>query len=159
MEVGVDPAEIAAASEALGSAMGPFLWIMGLLAAGLIGRMIFVAWGDRLRPSAWLQNMSGAGLIALALGLFVVGIFVSGTEVRAWVKIQQSLIDPFLVTVLKRDSCNPTNDRFCVVVWEQDGREIMVKWHDRRVNAHKVFGGHQFTLYSSARPQPRPTGR
>lgn len=154
MNFGFDPNEAAGAANQITSAVGPMLWIMILLALGMLGRMVFVAWGDKMNISGWFQNASGVGLIGLALALFVGGIFITDRDVRAWVVIQQTVVDPVLVGVLKRDSCNPDNDRFCVVVWDDKGRELIVKWHDKRVDAHEAFGGYDYNLSVVESPRP-----
>lgn len=156
MDFGFDPSQAAGVAGKITSAVGPMFWIMIILALGGIGRMVFVAWGDKFQVSKMFENFSGYGLIAVALGLMVAGVFVADREVRAWVIIQQKIVDPLLVTVLGRDSCNPENDRFCVVVWTESGREVIVKWHDKRVDALKVYGDYEFSLTESARPLARP---
>lgn len=156
MNFGFDPNQAAGVAGKITSAVGPMFWIMIILALGGIGRMVFVAWGDKFQISRMFENFSGYGLIAVAIGLMLAGVFVADREVRAWVIIQQKIIDPVLVNVLGRDSCNPENDRFCVVVWTDSGREVIVKWHDKRVDALQVYGDYEFSLTQSARPLARP---
>ncbi|THH37422.1 hypothetical protein E4Z66_10980 [Aliishimia ponticola] len=156
MEVDISPDDIANIGQQVSLATGPFFWILVILAGGMIAGMIYVAWGEKFQVSNLLGGMSGVGLIALAGALLVAGVFVTDREVRAWVLIQRNLIDPFYVTILGKDSCNPESSKFCVVVWDKTGKELLVNWHDKRVNAHEVFGGYEFSLFTSARPQMRP---
>ena len=156
MDSGISPSELAQTGNQPSDAIGPTFWILLLLAVGTVAGKIYISWGDRVQISSWLGNASGGALIGLGAMFFIVGIFLTDREVRTWILIRQNLIDPFVVTVLQTDSCNPQNDRFCVVVWEPEGREIVVNWHDKRVDAFSIYNDLELTLYASARPRSRP---
>lgn len=156
MDFSVEAQQAVEASSGLTSAVGPFLILMVILALGMLGRMVYIAWGDDFDFSSLFSGGSMGKLVAFLIAAPIAGLYLTDSEVKAWVLVQQKVIDPVLVDVLKRDSCNPARDEFCVVVWEEDGREIFVNWHDKRVDAMKVFGGYEFSLYTSKRPQVRP---
>ncbi len=156
MDFGFTPDQAAGAAEQVNSAVGPTVWLILIVAVAGIGKLIFIAWGDKMNPSGLLANFSGWGLVGVAALFLVGGMFMSDREVRAWVQLRQTFVDPVMVNVLGMDSCNPVRNKFCVVTWEEDGRELVVNWHDKRVTAFDVFGGYEFTLYDSLRPLARP---
>lgn len=157
MEIGFSLEQVTGAASQVGSAVGPTFWLILIVAVAGVSKLIFIGWGDKLSPSALLGGLSGGTLIGLVALFLVVGMFATDREVRVWVKFQQIFIDPVIVDILGRDSCDPTHNRFCVVTWDDDGREILVNWHDRRIKAFDIFGGYEFTLFESLRPQLRPT--
>ena len=132
-------------------------WLMVIAAVAGIGKLVLVAWGDKFSGAGLFGNLTGSGFIGVAVVFLVAGIFLTDREVRVWVKFKQTFVDPVIVDVLGKDSCDPADDRFCVVTWDEDGREIVVNWYDRRINAFDTYGGYELTLYESIRPQQRPT--
>lgn len=157
MEFGFLLEQAAGAASQVSSAVGPTFWLIMIVAVAGVGKLIFIGWGDKLSPSGLLGSLPGGALIGFAALILVVGMFISDREVKALVKFQQTFVDPVIVDILGRDSCNPERNRFCVVTWDDDGREILVNWHDRRITAFDIYGDYDFTLFESIRPQLRPT--
>ncbi len=156
MELGFTPEQAAGAARQVTSAVGPMVWLMVIVAVAGVGKLVFIAWGDKVSLPGLLGNLHGAGLIAFSVLFLVAGIFISDREVRVWVKFKQTFVDPVIVDILGRDSCDPETNRFCVVTWDDDGREIAVNWYDNRLKAFDIYGGYDLTLYESLRPQLRP---
>ena len=159
MDIPFSAQQASAAAEHVNSVTGPTVWLIFILAAAGILKMIMIGWGDRIQEKGQkLLTISAGGMVAIAVVIGLGGMFYSDKEVKAWIKVRQTVVDPILVDVLKRDSCNPAKNRFCAVVFDEDGREIVVNWHDKRVNAMKTYGDFQFTTYTSLRPVARPLG-
>ena len=158
MEFDINVDQIDQTATGINNAIGPLTYLLVILAVAGIGRMIFVAYGDKLQLSALYEGFSGKSYVVIFAAICAGLVMFTDQEVRIWIKFKSTMVDPVLTDVLKRDSCNPETNRFCVVVWEDDGREMVVNWHDRRVDAFKVFGGYQFTLFESPRPVARPEG-
>ncbi|MBE1285019.1 MAG: hypothetical protein GJ676_17030 [Rhodobacteraceae bacterium] len=139
---------------------GPLTTILIVLAIGVFGRMVFVAFGDRLRIANPLAALSGAGWIIVALSTFLGGLFVTGQARPAWIQVQRHVIDPFVVSILERDSCDPGTGAYCVVVFDP-GREMVVNWYDKRVDMYRIVNPQTGPVRRSPRPQIRavPTER
>ncbi len=152
MDLGIDPAAIAAGSQGMSSN----LILIGTIAfVGFFGRLVFVAFAPSIAKANPLANFSGFGLIAVAVALIFGGLFVTGKTVKATVLVQRHLIDPVIVSVLGRDSCDLNSDDYCVVVFE-DGREMSVNWHDKRVHMYEILTPATLPLWTSLRPRSRP---
>ena len=157
MEFGFSLDQVTGAAGQVSSAVGPMFWLLLITAVAGISKLIFIAWGDKFSLSGLLGGLHGGALIGFAAMLLVVGMFISDREVRAWVKFKQIFVDPVVVDILGRDSCNPESNRFCVVTWDEDGREVIVNWYDKRIKAFDIYGDYEFTLFESLRPQLRPS--
>ncbi len=104
---------------------------------GFFGRLIFVAFGDRLGGLNPLRGVSGWGLIGVSAVLLAGGLVMAGKQRPVIIGFKARVVDPFVVSVLKRDSCDVSGEKYCVVVFEE-GREIFVNWYDRRVSMFQI---------------------
>lgn len=146
-----------AASQVSNVSFGPIVTIALIVAFGFIGRLVFIAYGDRIQNFNPLKALSGVGLVIVAVGILTATVFVSGKQVKAMVLLKSILVEPVLVTLLKKDSCTITDESYCVIVFEDD-REISVNWYNRRVDMFKLVN--DFTLnplWASPRPKLRST--
>ncbi|WP_293572689.1 hypothetical protein [Phaeobacter sp.] len=152
MDLGFDPAAMAASAEGASSN----LMLIGAIAFfGFFGRLLFVAFGPGLAKANPLANFSGLGLIAVAVALIFGGLFVTGNTVKAQILVQRHLVDPVVVSVLGKDSCDIGSSAYCVLVFE-NGREMSVNWHDKRVHLYDVLTPTVLPLWQSLRPRGRP---
>ena len=69
--------------------------------------------------------------------------------------VQRHVVDPFVISVLDRDSCDLNSGAYCVVVFEED-RELIVNWHDRRIDMFALVNPPSGSVFYTGRPQPRP---
>ncbi len=152
MELAIDSTALAAGSHAVTDNIVMF----GTIAfVGFFGRLIFVAFGPGLANANPLSNFSGYGHILVAVALFAGALHLSGKTVKAQVLFKRHLVDPVVVTVLGRDSCDLTSDSYCVLVFEE-GREMSVNWYDKRVYMYEILNPAELPLWSSLRPRGRP---
>lgn len=152
MDFGFDPSAVAAGSQEMTS---NFVLIGVIAFVGFFGRLLFVAFAPGIAKASPLKNMSAPGFILLAVALFGGGLFLSGKLVKAQVLVSRHLVDPVIVTVLGRDSCDPADGSYCVVVFE-NGAERLVNWHDQRVFMYEIVNLPQGAIWHTLRPQPRP---
>ncbi|UTS79514.1 hypothetical protein [Phaeobacter piscinae] len=155
MDLGIDPSALAAGSHA---ATDNIIMFGTIAFIGFFGRLLYVAFGPGLASANPLSNFSGYGHILVAVALFAGALHLSGKTVKAQVLFNRHLVDPILVTVLGRDSCDQNGDDYCVIVFEQD-REMSVNWYDKRVHMYELLNAAELPLWSSLRPQGRPRGR
>ncbi|QAX30495.1 hypothetical protein [Leisingera sp. NJS204] len=152
MELGIDPAALAAGSQEATSTLA----MLGLIAfTGIFGRMMFVAFAPGLAKVNPFRNFSGLGFVLLAAGLFAGALYVSGKQTKAIVLFNRHLVDPVIVTLLGRDSCDPARGSFCVVVFE-DGQEKIVNWYDKRVYMYEIVNPPEGAIWHTQRPRARP---
>ncbi|KIC09911.1 hypothetical protein RA19_14240 [Leisingera sp. ANG-M1] len=154
MELGIDPAAIAAGSKELSST---FTLIAVIAFVGFFGRLVFVAFAPGIAKANPFRNFSAAGFILLAAVLFGGGLYVSGKAVKAEVLLKRHLVDPVLVSWLGRDSCDPGDGSYCVVVFEK-GQEKIVNWYDKRVYMWEIVNPAEGAVWHTLRPRPRPGG-
>ena len=133
---------------------GKLTIIMSILVLGIVGRQLFVAFGSNLKLSNPLANMSGVGVLLVGVGVLVGGLFVAGKGQSALIQVQRNIVDPFVVGVLERDSCEIASGAYCVVVFEED-REIIVNWHDKRVDMYAIANPRTEILWKTQRPVAR----
>jgi hypothetical protein len=155
LEFGFDPAQVSAVSDVAHSNLVRAMLIIGAIAAvGLLGRVFFGNmrdWATRHNP---LGDASGAGLIIGALVLIFGGLYFTSGHVKSMVVVQRHIVDPFVVSVLKKDSCALESGDYCVVVFEQD-REIVVNWFDKRVHMLSLMTPPMNPPWGSPRPKAR----
>ncbi|WP_323782019.1 hypothetical protein [Leisingera sp.] len=152
MNFGFDPSAVAAGSQELTS---NFVLIGIIAFAGFFGRLVFVAFAPGIARAAPFRNFTAPGFILLAAALFAGGLYLSGRMVKAQVLVSRHLVDPVIVTLLGRDSCDPADGSYCVVVFE-DGREKMVNWYDKRVYMWEIVNPPEGAIWHSQRPPARP---
>ncbi len=158
MDFGFDVSGTVAGVSQLSQALsGKFLALLLIGAIGLGARPFYVAFLAGRNFSSPIAGFSGWAKIALGLALASgLAAWLGRFDVVA-IKIQRYVTDPYTVSILKKDSCDPAGPDFCVIVFDS-GREISVNWWDRRVDmlrlAHPVSGAPQW----SVRPSPRPEG-
>lgn len=151
MEIGID---IPSLTSGIGDMTGPGI-IVGLIAlAGFIGRLVFVSFGSSIKNANPLRNFSGFGRIAAGGVVFVGALAMTGKLDKAAHKIQGSTIDPFYIYVLKRDSCDLSSGKYCVILFEGD-REISVNWFDNKVYMWELLNPQAGAVYNSLRPRSR----
>lgn len=151
MDLGIDPSAVAAGSEELTST----LVLIGAIAfAGFFGRMVFVAFGPSIAKSNPFRNFSGSGFILLAAALFAGGLYASGKMTKASVLFKRHLVEPVIVTWLGRDSCDPAQGSYCVVVFE-DGEEKIVNWYNKRVYMYEIVNPPAGAVWHTLRPRHR----
>lgn len=133
---------------------GKLTIIMSILVLGIVGRQLFVAFGSNLKLSNPLAHMSGVGVLLVGVAVLVGGLFVAGKGQFALIQVQRNIVDPFVVGVLERDSCEIASGAYCVVVFEED-REIIVNWHDKRVDMYAIANPRTEILWKTQRPVAR----
>lgn len=146
---------MSASSQVSGDMIGVSGIVLTVAALGFIGRLVFVVFGDRLGGLNPLRGVSGWGLIGVAAALLAGGLVMTGKHRPVIIGLKARLVDPFVVSVLKRDSCDVSGEKYCVVVFEED-REIFVNWYDRRVSMFKIVNKLDF---NPIRVSPRPVSR
>ncbi|WP_421055966.1 hypothetical protein [Leisingera sp. D0M16] len=122
---------------------------------GFFGRLVFVAFAPQVAELNLFRNFTSLGFVLLAAALFTGALYISGKQTKAMVLFKRHLVDPVIVTVLGRDSCDPEDGSYCVVVFE-DGREKIVNWHDKRVYMWEIVNPPEGAVWYTLRPQPRP---
>lgn len=152
MDLGIDPAAIAAGSQGLSSKLTMFAVIAF---AGFFGRMVFVAFAPGIAGFNPFRNFSGTGFILLAAALLTGALYLSGKQTKAAVLFKRHLVDPVTVTWLGRDSCDPAEGSYCVVVFEE-GREKIVNWYDKRVYMWEIVNPPEGAVWHTLRPRARP---
>ncbi|KIC16030.1 MULTISPECIES: hypothetical protein [unclassified Leisingera] len=152
MDLGIDPSAVAAGSQEVTST---FVMFGTIAFVGFFGRMIFVAFGPGLAKSNPFRNFSGGGFILLAAALFAGGLYASGKMTKATVLFKRHLADPVIVTLLGKDSCDPADGSYCVVVFE-DGQEKIVNWYNKRVYMYEIVNPPEGAVWHTLRPRHRP---
>lgn len=158
MDFGFDVERAASVASRAHGDMVDVLVIVGAVAAlGFFGRLFFVAYGERIKGLNPLQGFSGWGLIGVSVAVIAGGLLMTGKQRAAMIRLKAHLVDPFVVSVLKKDSCDVESGTYCVVVFEED-REIVVNWYDRRVSMFEIANDLDFNpILVSLRPAGRPT--
>ncbi|MEY8842444.1 hypothetical protein AB9K41_25715 [Cribrihabitans sp. XS_ASV171] len=157
MDFGFDVNGTVAGVSQLSQALsGKSLALLLIGAIGLGARPFYVAFLAGRNVSSPVAGLSGWAKVALGLALASgLAAWLGRFDVVA-IKAQRYVVDPYTVSLLKRDSCDPASADYCVIVFD-DGREISVNWWDRRVDmlrlAHPVTGAPQWSL----RPRLRQT--
>ncbi|MDX2483727.1 MAG: hypothetical protein QNK42_08720 [Pseudodonghicola sp.] len=146
---------VSVASRASSDMTGVSVIVAAVAVLGFFGRLIFVAYGDRLGDLNPLRGVSGWGMIGVAAALFAGGLVMTGKHRSAITAFKARLVDPFVVSVLKKDSCDVSSEKYCVVVFEEN-REIFVNWYDRRVSMFKIVNKLDF---NPVRVSPHPVAR
>ena len=157
MDFGFDVERAASAASQAHGDMANVLVVVGTLAVlGFFGRLIFVAYGDRIKDFNPLHGFSGWGMIGVSVAFLAGGMLLTGKQRVALIRLKAHLIDPFVVSVLHKDSCDVASGKYCVVVFEE-GREIVVNWYDRRVSMFEIANDLDFNpILVSRRPVGRP---
>ncbi len=65
--------------------------------------------------------------------------------------VQRNLVDPSIISVLEKDSCDVSSGAYCVIIFDE-GREIAVNWFDRGVVLFEIAHPRQGAVPSSLRP-------
>lgn len=133
---------------------GKLKMIMIILVLGIVGRQVFVAFGSNLKLSNPLARLSGVGVLLVGVLVMVGGLLAAGKGRPALIQVQRNIVDPFVVGVLERDSCDIASGAYCVVVFEGD-REIIVNWHDKRVDMYAIANPRTEILWKTQRPAAR----
>ncbi|MFW8595012.1 hypothetical protein [Cribrihabitans neustonicus] len=152
MDLGIDPAAVAAQSQGFSSSLA---LIATIAFVGFFGRLVFVAFAPNLAARNPLRHLSGAGFLLLAAAIFGGGLYATGKWTKAVVLFNRSLVDPVIVSWLGRDSCDPASGRYCVVVFEAE-RELVVNWYDKRVYMWEIVNPPEGAPWHSQRPLSRP---
>jgi len=156
MDFGFDVGGTAAGvSEMRDGLSGQFTVIMLILVIGIVGRQVFVAFGPSVKLSNPLAGLSGHGMLVAAVVIMVSGLMVTGKGRWALIQVQRQAVDPFVVSVLGRDSCDVASGAYCVVVFE-GSREIIVNWHDTRVDMYAIANPRSEVRWLDLRPKVRP---
>lgn len=127
--------------------------ILGVV--GFVGRLLFMAVGPSVEGRNPLRALSGAAMLGLGMAMIFGTLVVMGKGDKVVRLVRSGIVDPYVVQVLGRDSCDPTDGSYCVVVFDE-GREIAVNWFDRRVNMFDIAHPVQGAVASSPRPAPAP---
>lgn len=155
MDIGFDVNAAAAEVSGVTTDMYARLAIILVIAVvGFFGRLIFVAFGSNVKAENPLKGLSGAAMIGLGLVLAFGALIVVGKGDKAVRLVQRNMIDPYIVSVLEKDSCDPMSGAYCVIIF-QDDREIAVNWFDKGVNLFEIAHPRQGPVPSSTRPRPR----
>ncbi|NRB19636.1 MAG: hypothetical protein HRU33_19250 [Rhodobacteraceae bacterium] len=129
--------------------------IIGFIAlGGYVGRLLYVSFGSSIAAVNLFRNFSGLGLISISVGLFIAGLYLTGKQDRAVHMVQRTVIDPFTVWVLKRDACDLSSGKYCVIVFEDD-REISVNWFDQEVYMWELLNPPSGAVWDTLRPRSR----
>ncbi|WP_406644386.1 hypothetical protein QEZ52_10980 [Aliisedimentitalea scapharcae] len=156
MDFGFDVSAAAAGvSQASDGVSGKFTVIMIIAAVGMLGRSLFVAFGSSLRISNPLKALSGIAMILAAFVIMFGGMVLVGKGQSMLLMVQRNVVDPFVVSVLDRDSCDLHSGAYCVIVFEQD-RERVVNWHDHRVDMFALVNPPNGSVFHTERPRSRP---
>ncbi|GAA6199165.1 hypothetical protein [Aquicoccus sp. SU-CL01552] len=157
MDFGLDVERAASvASRAHGDMVGVLVIVGTVAALGFAGRLVFVAYGDRIKEINPFRGFSGWGMIGVSVAVLAGGLLLTGKQRVALIRLKAHLIDPFVVSVLHKDSCDVASGKYCVVVFEE-GREIVVNWYDRRVSMFEIANDLDFNpILVSRRPVGRP---
>ncbi len=147
-------AEMAGEMSKVGESTQTRVLIVALAFVGFIGRLVVVAYGDRIAGLNPLRSASGGVMIGAAVLLIAGGIFLVNGHVKTLIMVRQHSIDPFLTSVLGRDSCDVASGAYCVVVFENE-REIVVNWHDKRVHMMALLTPPMNPPWGSLRPRTR----
>lgn len=131
--------------------------ILVLGVVGFVGRMVFVAFGPSVKVGNPLKGLSGAAMIAVGLCLAFGALILVGKGDKAVRMVQRNIIDPYIVSVMEKDPCDPASGAYCVIVFEP-GREISLNWFDKGINLFDIAHPIQGAVASSIRPQIRPDG-
>ncbi|MEX0303119.1 MAG: hypothetical protein AB3N24_11905 [Leisingera sp.] len=152
MDLGFDPAAVAVGAQGVSNK----LMLIGFIAfVGFFGRMVFVAFAPGISKANPFRGVSGPGLILLAAALFAGALYISGKQTKAMVLFNRHLVDPVIVTLLGRDSCDPADGSYCVVVFEE-GSEKIVNWYDKRVYMWEIVNPPEGAVWHTLRPRARP---
>ncbi|TDE40852.1 hypothetical protein [Antarcticimicrobium sediminis] len=156
MNFGFDIEESASvSSQARSDMIGVSVIVVLVAILGFFGRLIFVVYRGRLAGLNPLRGVSGWGMIGVAAALFAGVLVMTGKQRSVIIGFKARLVDPFVVSVLKRDSCDVAGKKYCVVVFEED-REIFVNWYDRRVSMFQIVNKLDF---NPVRVSPHPMAR
>jgi len=132
---------------------------MSLLAVfvlvGGIGRLVFVAYGDKLTGVNPFRNLSGPALLLAGAVIILGPMFFSSKLNRIWVNIKSYTAEPFITQLLDRDSCTITDTSYCVVIFEGE-QEIVVNWYNRGVYLWGVLNPEGGAVWDAPRPPRRP---
>jgi len=150
-----DVSSVTSVSEGL---MGQSILIGSLVVIIFVSRMLFVTFAPSIMALNPLRGFSGFGLIGVAVAIFIGGLFLTGKQGHAVQVVQRNIIDPFTVSVLKRDSCDIASGAYCVVVFEAE-REISVNWFDKRVYMWEIINPPSGAVWDTRRPVSRNEGR
>jgi len=134
--------------------MGQSILIGSLVVIVFVSRMLFVIFAPSIMALNPLRGFSGVGLIGVAVAIFIGGLFLTGKQDHAVRVVQRNIMDPFTVSVLKRDSCDIASGAYCVVVFE-GAREISVNWFDHRVYMWDIINPPSGAIWDARRPVSR----
>lgn len=151
-------AAMATEATSIGDTTRTLIIIVCVALFGFVGRLVFVAFSDRVAGINPLRNASGGVMIMAAVALMGGGIFMMNGHVKSLILVRQHVVDPFIVSVLGWDSCDVASGAYCVVVFEDD-REIVVNWHDKRVHMMVLLTPPQNPPWGSLRPMTRSDDR
>ena len=155
MDMGFDVNAAASEVSAVSGDMYSRLTIIVILAVvGFLGRMIFVAFGSNVKVDNPLKGLSGVSMIIFGLCLAFGALIMVGKGDKAVRLVQRNIIDPYVISVLEQDACNPATGAYCVIVFEE-GREISMNWFDKGINLFEIAHPRQGAVPSSQRPRVR----
>ena len=156
MDFGFDVSAAASGmSQASDGVSGKFTVIMIIAAMGMLGRSLFVAFGSSVKFSNPFRAFSGIAMVLAAFVILFGGMVLVGKGQKLMLMVQRNIVDPFVVSVLDRDSCDLNSGAYCVIVFEQD-RERVVNWHDRRVDMFALVNPPSGSVFHTGRPHSRP---
>lgn len=158
MDFGIDPDAVGVIGSVVhDDGVGSLMIVGGIAFVGFFARLVFLSFADRAKAMNPFAGMSGGGLILVAFGIFVAGLFITNKQHKALIMVKRTLVDPVIVTVLQKDSCSVDDQKsYCVVVFE-GGREMVVNWYDHRVDMYSVVNLQANPPWHSLRPLGRAT--
>jgi len=135
--------------------IGTWLVTPAIAIVGFLGRLVFVAYGASIMAFNPFRNFSGFGLIGVSAALFVGMIFISGNQNRVVHMVQRHLITPITAWGMKRDACDLSSGKYCVVIFEKR-RDVSVNWFDKEAYMWKLLNpGYRGRVEYAAAQIPR----
>ncbi|WP_420004278.1 hypothetical protein [Arenibacterium sp. LLYu02] len=152
MDFGVNVAALSGTAQGLSQSVT--LGMIFLLVGG-VGRMIFVAFGDRMVRFNPFRNMSGQMMLLVGGAIVLSPLFFETQVNHVWTKAKSLTVEPFLTEVLGRDSCVIDETSYCVVIFEGEA-ELVVNWYHRGVYMWALLNPETSAVWDAPRPPRRP---
>lgn len=128
---------------------------MILVVIGGIGRMIFVAFGDRLVAFNPFRHLSGPKMLVVGGAIVLAPVFFETQVNHVLTKTKSLTLEPILTEVLGRDSCVIDEDSYCVVIFEGE-TELVVNWYHRGIYMWGLLNPDSGAVWDAPRPPERP---
>lgn len=152
MDLGIDVEALSGTAQGVSQSLT--LGMLFLVIGG-VGRMIFVAFGDKLVGFNPFHNLSGRWMLIVGLGI-VLSPLIFQTQINSLLVRTKSLtVEPFLTEVLGRDSCVIAEASYCVVIFEGDA-ELVVNWYHRGIYMWGLLNPDAGAVWDAPHPPQRP---